>query len=189
MYRRKVVYLATIIVVLFLAHKADAQKYFTRTGEISFFSQSLVENIEAKSNSANTVFDKKTGQIQWAVLIKSFEFEKALMQDHFNENYMESSKYPKAKFSGEITNMDEIDLSKDGSYLAIISGTLEIHGVSKKIDTEAQFQVKDGKIRASSVLKVLVADFDIKIPAVVKDNIAKEIEIKINADYELFDKS
>jgi polyisoprenoid-binding protein YceI len=111
------------------------------------------------------------------------------MQEHFNENYMESSKFPKAKFSGTISNISDINLSKDGEYTASISGTLEIHGVSKDVSTEGLFKVANGAISATCELRVLVEDFDIKIPVVVKDNIAKEIDIKIKANYELLDKS
>jgi polyisoprenoid-binding protein YceI len=181
------------LVILFglttFSHNLAAQKYFSRTGEITFFSESPVENIEAASNTASTVIDPASGQIQWAVLVKSFEFKKALMQEHFNENYMESSKYPKAKFSGTISNMSDINLSKDGEYNASITGTLEIHGVVKDVTSEAVFTVVAGQITAKSELSVLVEDFDIKIPVVVKDNIAKEIDIKIHANYELLDKS
>lgn len=180
---------APVLIMLFATVQVNAQKYFSRTGEISFYSKSIIENIEATSSSASTVFDSKSGQMQWAVLIKSFEFEKALMQEHFNENYMESSKFTKAKFSGEITNIDEIDFTKDGDHKAILTGKIEIHGVTKEIEAEAIFQVADAKVKGKCVFKVKVADFDIKIPGVVKDNIAKEIEIKINANYELLDKS
>ncbi len=167
----------------------QAQKYFSKTGEISFFSATAIENIEAKSNSATTVYDSDSGKLQWAVLIKSFEFEKAMMQEHFNENYMESSKYPKAQFKGEIKNKEVIKLSKDGSYTAQVNGTLEIHGVTKNVSTTATFIVKSGSITATCNLKVAVADYGIEIPSVVKENIAKELEIKVIANYEVLDKS
>ena len=177
----------TIALFLSVTTTLFGQKYFTRTGEISFFSGTPIENIEAISNSASTVFDLSSGKIQWAVLIKSFEFEKALMQEHFNENYMESSKYPKAKFSGSIKNLSEIPLEKDGTYTVDISGTLNIHGIEKDVIASASFTVENGAVSAQSVLKVQVADFGIEIPSVVKDNIAKEIEIKIKANYEVLD--
>ena len=171
-----------------IVSSVHAQKYFSKTGNISFFSATPIENIEAVSNSASTVFDLESGKIQWAVLIKSFEFEKALMQEHFNENYMESSEFPKAKYSGTLDNVESLDFNKDGNYLINTSGKLTIHGVTKEITAPVSFTVTDGAVAANCVLKVLVADYDIKIPSVVSSNIAEEIEIKINADYESLDK-
>ena len=185
--------LKTIIIAFVFASFAtvniSAQKHFTKTGAISFFSQTPIENIEAESNSASTVYDSATGKIQWAVLIKSFEFEKSLMQEHFNENYMESSKFPKASFKGQITNNDIVNLRKNGSYTVDIEGVLSIHGVNNEIKTQAVFKVENGNVIATSSIKILVADYKIDIPSVVKDNIAKEIEITINAEYAPLEKS
>ncbi len=176
-------FLALAIVTL------QAQKYFSKTGEISFHSSTPIEDIEAVSHSASTVFDVESGKIQWAVLIKSFEFEKALMQEHFNENYMESSKYPKGVFKGSIKNYESIDLTKDGKYTAEVNGTLEIHGKSNLIETTAIFKVENGQVSATSDFKIAVADYGIEIPSVVRDNIAKEVEVKIKTNYELLEKS
>ena len=173
-----------LFTMLFIGYSASAQRYFSKTGTISFFSKTSMENIEATSNTASTVFDLASGKIQWAVLIKSFEFEKALMQEHFNENYMESSEFPKAKFSGEISDPASLTLEKDGTYTAEIIGSLTIHGVSQQVTSEATFVVKNGTIKGNSALKVKVADYGIKIPAVVNKNIASEIEITISANYE-----
>ncbi len=181
--------LSSLVIVLVLVINLQAQKYFSKTGEISFHSSTPIEDIEAISNSASTVFDLESGKIQWSVLIKSFEFEKALMQEHFNENYMESSKYPKGFFKGMIKDHENIDLTKDGSYTAQVNGTLEIHGKSKQIENTAIFMVENGLISATCDFKIFVADFDIEIPSVVKQNIAKELEIKIKTNYELLDKS
>lgn len=173
------------LLVCLFSFQMEAQKYFSKTGDISFSSKTPLEDIEAESHTASTVFDLESGKIQWAVLIKSFEFEKALMQEHFNENYMESNTYPKAKFAGIIENADQLDLSKDGSFDVKINGTLSIHGQKNEVSTEAIFKVENGKITGSSQLKVAVADYGIEIPSVVRDNIAKEINIKIQAQYEV----
>ncbi len=182
-----------IIMVLFLSLSVSmgtfAQKYFSKTGKVSFFSGTPIENIEAESNSAATVFDVESGKIQWSVLIKSFEFEKALMQEHFNENYMESSKFPKAKFEGQILNLEDVSLTSDGTYETLVNGTLEIHGVSKEIEAPVTFTVKGDEVIGQSKFKVAVADYNIEIPSVVRENIAKEIEITVNANYELLSKS
>ena len=173
------------LLVMMLSFQTQAQKYFSKTGEISFSSKTPIEDIEAESHTASTVFDLESGQIQWAVLIKSFEFEKALMQEHFNENYMESNTYPKAKFSGTIENADQLDFSTDGTTNVSINGTLSIHGQEQEVSTEAIFTVRNGKITGSSQITVAVADYGIEIPSVVKDNIAKNINIKIQAHYEV----
>lgn len=175
--------------LLIISMSVYGQKYFTKTGDITFFSETPIENIEAKSHTASTVIDIESGKVQWAVLIKSFEFEKALMQEHFNENYMESSKYPKAKFKGAIVDKSKINFTKDGTYNVVVEGTLEIHGVEKDVSTMAKFEITNGDVVAICNFKVLVADYDIDIPSVVKENIAKEIEISIKGNYEALNKT
>ena len=109
------------------------------------------------------------------------------MQEHFNENYMESNTFPKASFSGTINNLSSLDLSKDGEFKALITGTLEIHGIKKDVSTEAIFTVLNGKINATSKMKIIVSDYGIDIPSVVREKIAKEIEVTVKANYELLD--
>lgn len=178
-----------LLFVLMIGSNLNAQKYFSKAGEISFYSHTPIEDIEALSNTATTVYDAESGKIQWAVLVKSFEFEKALMQEHFNENYMESSKYPTASFKGQLADDSELHLQKDGKYVVEVSGELTIHGVTQPVTTQATFTVENGAITAQSDLKVLVADYGIDIPSVVKENIAKELEISIKANYEVLDRS
>ncbi len=165
----------------------NAQKYFSRTGNISFFSTTAVEDIEAESHSASTVLDMESGKLQWAVLIKSFEFEKSLMQEHFNENYMESSKFPKAKFKGKIVNLEDLDLKSDGVYDVEVEGSLLIHGVGKEVRYPVIFNIVDGNIVGSSEIQIEIEDYEIEIPSVVRDNISKILNIKIKANYELLD--
>ena len=178
-----------MILSLFIIASIHAQKYFTKTGEISFYSKTMIEDIEAVSNTATTVFDSESGKMQWAVLIKSFYFEKALMQEHFNENYMESSAFPKASFKGSIINYEILNLNKDGSYIVEFEGDLTIHGVTNAVRSEATFTVANGIVKATSNLKVKVASYGIDVPAVVRKNIAEEIVITINAEYAKLDKS
>ena len=112
---------------------ASAQKFFTRDGKVKFDATAAAspEKIDALSNSATAVLDAANGNFQWAVLVKGFQFEKSLMQEHFNENYLESGKHPKATFVGKITNLGEVNLAKDGTYNAIVSGQMTVHGVKK----------------------------------------------------------
>ena len=179
----------SVILICLLSGSLLSQKYYTKEGRISFHSDAPLEKIEAENNKASSVIDTENGNIQWAVLIKAFQFEKALMQEHFNENYMESSKFPKSKFKGKILNIEDVSFTTDGSYPVSVSGQLDIHGVTNEIACDAQIKVSGGNIKATCSFSVLVADYDIKIPAVVKDNIAKTVDIKIEAEYILLDKS
>jgi hypothetical protein len=175
-----------IVAMLCAAQLAIGQKYFSKTGKITFSSQAPMEKIEATNSSASTVIDLSTGNMEWAVLIQGFQFEKALMQEHFNENYMESAKYPKAVFKGKIDDLSKINMAKDGAYEVSVSGQLEIHGVSKPVTTLGSFIVKKGMIvSASNHMTVAIADYGIEIPKLVGDNIAKTVDITIQADYQL----
>jgi polyisoprenoid-binding protein YceI len=161
----------------------QAQKYFTRTGNISFFSSTSIEDIEAHNKTVTAIFDSQTGVIQFAVTMKSFHFEKALMQEHFNENYVESDKFPKGTFKGTIENVDAVDFSKDGTYTVTVKGKLTIHGVTKEISTETTFVVKGAAIVGDAKIKVNPEDYDIEIPGVVREKIAKELEVTIQMDF------
>ena len=122
----------------FLATAINAQKFYTKTGKIFFdaTSASSPERIEATNRTATCVIDAQSGAIQFAVLMKGFEFERALMQEHFNENYVESHKFPKAEFKGKIKDNHEIDYTKDGTYKAKVKGDLTIHGESIELESE-----------------------------------------------------
>ena len=172
-----------IVVIAMVAFgiNLNAQKYFTKEGKISFFSDAPVEKIEAHNSKATAVFDMETGKMQWAILIKAFKFEKALMQEHFNENYMESSKYPKAKFTGNIKNWSEVDINSQEDVALKVEGSLTIHGVENNISVPGSITFTEEGQVLKSVITVKVADYDIKIPSVVRDNIAKEVEIHIEA--------
>lgn len=157
--------------------------YFTREGRISFFSEAPLENIEAHNNRASSVFNMQDCKIEFSVLIRGFMFEKSLMQEHFNENYMESHLYPRATFKGNILDCEKIDFESDGTYPFVVEGELEMRNISRAVTAEGAFVVEDGKISAKAGFVVAVADYDIHIPSVVRDNIAREIEVTIEADY------
>lgn len=157
-----------------------SQQYFTRTGEISFYSSTPVEDIEAHNKTVTAIFDSKTGKIQFSVAMKSFKFEKALMEEHFNENYVESDQFPKATFSGLIQNIAEVNCKKDGIYDIRVSGDLTIHGVTQKVDATGSLTVKGENIIGKSVIVIKPEDYKIEIPGVVRDKIAKEVKVDIN---------
>ena len=163
----------------------SGQKYFTKTGHVSFYSDTPLEKIEAQNKSSNCVLDLATGKLEFAVLIKGFQFEKALMQEHFNENYLESNKFPKATFKGQIDNYTKIDVTKNGKSTVKVSGDLTLHGVTKKLNTDAVVEIKPGQIDADATFNILVADYNISIPSLVKDQIAKSVKVKVDATLEV----
>lgn len=170
-------YLSLLLFTAFSLSGIAQEKIMTKTGKISFYSDSPAEKIEAHNNRVTSVIDLSTGAIEFSVAIKGFEFEKALMQEHFNENYMESDTYPKSTFRGKISNISSIDFKKDGEYVAEVEGELTLHGVSKKISTKAKITVKGGKISASGSFQIALADYKIKGHSKVAEVIDVKIEI------------
>jgi polyisoprenoid-binding protein YceI len=159
---------------------AQAQKFFTREGKVSFFSSAPMEKIEAFNRQATAVVDLSSGAMEFAVLIKAFQFEKALMQEHFNENYMESTKYPKATFKGSVVEPSRINLQKDGVYSVVVKGKLTIKDVTKDVETEGVFTVSKGLLSATAGFRVAVADYHIEIPKLVAEKIAKIVDVKVD---------
>ncbi|MFP4469611.1 MAG: YceI family protein [Bacteroidales bacterium] len=172
------------IALLLFTTSAFAQKFITKNGHISFYSSAPLEDIEAHNNQVNAVLDTETGEFVFKVLIKSFQFEKALMQEHFNENYLESDKYPTSVFKGKVSNLHEIDFTKPGTYAAVVEGDLTIHGVTQPVTSKGTFEVKSGSIAGTSEFMVGVDDYDIKIPKTVVNNIAEEIKITVDIELE-----
>lgn len=165
---------------LILAPAVMAQKYMTKTGKIRFYSEAPLEKIEANNNQVNAALDLGSGDLVFKVLIKSFIFEKALMQEHFNENYMESAKFPNSTFMGKVTNIRNFDPAKSQAFEAEIEGKLTIHGVTRDVQAKGTLTPSDGKIIGKSVFSVAVKDYDIKIPTAVVRNIAENIEITVD---------
>lgn len=180
--KNKIVILSALSFVLINAVSAQ-NKYFTRDGKVSFVSDAPLEKIEAINNKASSVFDASTGQLEFAVLIKAFEFEKDLMQQHFNENYMESDKYPKAVFKGTISNVSTIDFSKPGNIPVTVAGQLTMHGVTKELTATGTFEISESGLAANSSFKINLDDYNISVPKLVRDKIAREVAIEITAHY------
>ncbi len=174
-----------IIFLVVMATDALAQSILmTRTGQISFYSKTPMENIDAVNNEVTSMLNTQTAEVAYAVLIKSFRFEKALMEEHFNENYMESTKFPKATFSGKIVNPGEINFSKNGKYAAKVEGEMTIHGVKQPLTSSGIIEVAGDKVTVASTFTLKLADFEIKIPSLVADKISETIEVKVNCLYE-----
>lgn len=175
-----------VCMALFLVSFTNAQeRYLTKNGTVSFFSESPMENIEASNNQVLSIVDAGKKQMAISILMKSFMFEKALMQEHFNENYVESDKYPKATFKGEILNFDSI--SEEETKVEV-KGKLTIHGKTKEIVIEAfTLKTADG-INMTGDFFINLADFGVEIPAVVKKNIAEKIKVSFNFNHQPYKK-
>jgi hypothetical protein len=162
---------------------ANAQKYMTKNGYIGFLSQTPMETIKADNNQVVGVMDISTGEMVFQALIKSFHFDRALMEEHFNENYMESDKIPKASFKGKITNLSSVDFTKNGTYEVSVEGDLTIHDVTNKISTKGTIEVVSGGLNANAKFKIVPEEYKITIPGVVRDKIDKNLEVTVQMKY------
>ena len=166
------------------ATSLHAQKvYSTKNGKISFFSKAPLEDIEASTSEVESKLASSTGQVVFTLLIKGFQFENQLMEDHFNENYLESNKFPKSDFKGYITNVKDINFAKDGTYPAKVKGNLTIHGVTKEIESDGTVEVKGGKVTAKTKFPVKLKDHNIG-GAMVGKKIAETIMVNVNCQYD-----
>lgn len=173
---------STFSLILLMSISLTAQNYITRTGYIRFYSEAPLENIEAVNRQVNSALNVETGDFVFRVLMRSFNFEKALMQEHFNENYVESHKYPNASFQGKITNIDEIDFSAPGTYNAVVEGELTIKDATNSIKETGTLEVKADEITGKTVFTILLEDYNIEIPSAVSRNISEEIEITVDVE-------
>ena len=170
------------LLIFFFWMSAGAQSlYITKDAKISFNSSTSVEDIAAESNQATTVIDISKNVVKFSVLTTSFKFRRALMEEHFNENYMESGKFPKANFTGQIVSL--VDWKSDKSLVTDMKGTLTIHGISNEVSFKARITPGKNKILASAQIKVIPEAYGIQIPSAVREKIAKEVTIDIEANY------
>lgn len=158
------------------------QVYGTKTGQIVFNATGKEVKIVGVNNQTDSKFVSSTGQIIFGVLVKGFKFENQLMEDHFNENYMESTQFPKADFKGYITNVKEVNFGKDGDYPIKVEGNLTIHGITNKVSTEGVMQLKAGKPNIIGAFKIPIKQYGIK-GSYIGDKIASEANIQINCKY------
>ncbi|MGB0165253.1 MAG: YceI family protein [Luteibaculum sp.] len=171
------------IAVLFVAIQLTGQeKYLTRNGTIKFESNAEVDDdVRAINNQVAVVLVPQKAELAFQLLIKGFEFKKALMQEHFNENYMESDKFPKARFKGKIEDFGNIDFSDGKAHEVKVKGEMEIHGVTKPFSTQGSIQKKDGSYILSSHFLIPVKEYGIEIPSLVSDKIAEKIDVDVQA--------
>lgn len=172
---KKIIVTAVLIALVGITF---GQKYNTKVGSVSFHSKATLEDIEAKNNQVSAGIDASTGDMAFVVLIKSFEFDKALMQTHFNDNYMESDKYDKSTFSGKITNNADVKYTVNGSYNVSVTGKLMIHGVTKDVTATGAIAVSGSTLTLTSSFRIKLEDYGIKNDKV--KNISSDIEVKVN---------
>ncbi len=181
MFKKHLLFCVSFLLVMAVSAQ---DRYFTKAGRISFTSKAPLEDIEAVNRNVMAVLDAKSGAFQFSVQMKSFAFEKALMEQHFNENYVESDKYPKAEFRGVITNHTAIDYSKNSSYPVKVKGQLSLHNVTKNIEVPGTIKVENGKLEAASTFTILLSDYKISIPSPVKNKVSNSITISVETKLE-----
>ena len=179
--------IATLLVIILLsASFANAQKFMTKGGTIKFSSETPMEKIEGTNRQVNSALNFTTGDFVFKVLIRGFEFEKALMQEHFNENYMESEKFPSSEFKGKITNLKDVNLTKDGVYKVLVEGDLTIHGITNKVKVNGTLEVNAAKVIGKASFEVTPKDYNIAIPKAVIKNISEAIKVDVNVSLDKF---
>ncbi len=169
-----------LLILFFLSCQfLSAQLMKSDKSLVTFFSKSPLEDIEAKNSNIVAVMNTASKDIQIQVVIKGFVFKSALMQEHFNENYMESEKFPLSTFKGKINEV--IDYTKDGVTKVTASGKLDMHGVTKEVILTGTITVKDKSIIIDARFQVKLEDYNIKVPSLYVKNIAETIDVTLNS--------
>ncbi|WP_435624864.1 YceI family protein [Flagellimonas sp.] len=166
-----------LLLVFFVSQICVGQtggRIITKQGQVSFFSHTSVEDIEATNNQVLNIVDFSSGEVAISMLMRAFVFKKALMQEHFNESYIESDIYPKCSFEGKILDLEQ---PLPAEQTKLIKGLVTIHGVSKELEIKTKIENNENKISFSGTFNLQVADFKIKIPPIVAGNISKTIEV------------
>jgi len=169
-----------IAVFMILYVPASAQKYMSKETSIVFYSQAAIEDIKAENTKSTALFDAGSGEIAIVISNNEFQFEKALMQEHFNEKYIESDRFPKSTFQGTISGFDD---SSDSTQHVKAKGKLMIHGVTRMVELPGDIRKTAGLLTMHSVFKIRLEDYKIKIPTILWQNIAEEIEITIQFSF------
>jgi YceI-like domain len=173
-----------ISILLFVGNNSSSQVYYTKNGSISFFSKATMEDIKADNNQVISIINFQSGEIRLSVLNTAFHFPKAMMEEHFNSDYIQSDQFPSSTFKGMIADISKTDITKDGTYNITVQGDLNIHGITRNITSPATLMVKEGKLSGNAKFKILLKDYNIKIPSIVANNIAESIDITVSCNYE-----
>ncbi|MBK6834524.1 MAG: YceI family protein [Bacteroidetes bacterium] len=182
----KKIVLLSAAVLFTLASKA--QIYMAKTSEITFFSEARLENIDAKNTTGKPVMDAKSGRFSVKVSMKGFKFKSGLMEEHFNETYVESDKFPYAVFEGKIKDNDKIDYTKDGVYDVVVEGKMTMHGETKDVTVTGKLTIKGTQILIDSKFKIKLADYKVIVPSGKLANIAETVDVTIKSTLDPFKK-
>ena len=175
----------SVILFLFAAFTVNAQDYITRNGNIIIYSHTALEDVKGNNNEVVSLLNSTTGSFDFKVAIKSFHFAKQAMEDHFNdEDYMETDKYPKAGFSGKISDMAEVNFTKDGVYTVTVSGNLTVKDVTKPISAKGTISIKNNKVSVQSTFTVKRKDYHVIGQSFVQSKLSDDIQITVNCDYD-----
>ena len=180
-------FLSLVLVTLSVITQAQ-DRYVSSKTHIKFYSTTPVEDIEADNYATVSTIDQSTGEVVFSVPIQSFEFEKAMMQEHFNnEHFLESNVYPKAKFKATITNLEKIDFTKNGVYQAEIEGEMTIKDLTNLLKETGTITVKDNSLLVNAVFDLVLADYGITFndSEMVSTKIGKSVEVKVLAEYSI----
>lgn len=173
-------YKLVLILFTLISCKAAGQQYFAEKAFISFFSDGVLEDITADNSKGTSIFDSGKGDIAYLISIKDFQFKKTLMQVHFNEKYMESDKFPKSSFKGKITGFVQ---TASGVQQVKAVGKLTIHGITRDVEVPGTIEAKSNGFQMRSKFMVKLDDYSIKVPEILWQNIAKEVEVTIDFTY------
>ncbi len=177
-------FLTFILCLVCFFQNGQTQALVDRNGTSVFFSDAIVEDITATNNQVLAALDPVKGTVAVSMLMRGFKFEKSLMEEHFNENYVESEKFPKATFKGTLEKPIQDIMTKPGTYLFKVSGDLTIHGITRPLATQVTLVVTAGTIAATTKFTVRVEDHGIKVPSIVIENIAEEVEVTSNFNFQ-----
>ena len=167
-----------ILIFLLFSTRLIAQQYYTNKGKVSFFSEAPIENISAINEDVSSIVDSQTGGFAFRLKIEDFTFPNSLMQEHFNESYLESEKYPLSTFTGVVDNFSDLDLSTKQNF--VVNGSLSMHGISKDAQMKATAQMINDELHISSTFDVALEDYDIDIPKIMMYKIAEVIQVVVD---------
>jgi hypothetical protein len=167
-----------ILICLLFSTQLIAQQYYSKKGQVSFFSEAPIENIEAVNKDLSAIVDSQSGGFAFRLKIQDFTFPSSLMQEHFNESYLESDKYPLSTFTGSIADISKLDLSSRQTLT--VKGSLSIHGITQETEMVAYAQIINGELHISSTFDVVLEDYDIDIPKIMMYKIAEVIKVAVD---------
>jgi hypothetical protein len=167
-----------ILICLLFSTQLIAQQYYSKKGQVSFFSEAPIENIEAVNKDLSAIVDSQSGGFAFRLKIQDFTFPNSLMQEHFNESYLESDKYPLSTFTGSIADISKLDLSSRQTLT--VKGSLSIHGITQETEMVAYAQIINGELHISSIFDVVLEDYDIDIPKIMMYKIAEVIKVAVD---------